>query len=132
MARRPCAQCGLRRAERFFVSERGHTCTDCQRKNRRATARRAHIARTYGLTERDHQRLLDLQGGACAICGGVRPYQLAVDHCHTTGRVRGLLCKRCNKLLRDVRDSRKLLRVAAEYLTTTPAEILQIKARATR
>lgn len=130
MKRRPCAQCERNRAERFFVSPRGKVCADCQRQNRRATARRSHVERTYGLTAEQHQRLLEFQGGACAICQGTRPYQLAVDHDHDTGRVRGLLCKRCNRLLRDVRDNRATLRGAVEYLVLPPAVQLAIEARA--
>lgn len=112
------------------MSARGKVCLDCQRKNRRATARRTHVARTYGLSQADHARLLEFQGGVCAICGGTRPYQLAVDHDHDTGRVRGLLCKRCNRLLRDVRDDVSLLAGAAAYLHHPPVVTLGIEARA--
>ena len=129
MTRRPCASCERNRAERFFVSERGRICVDCQRAKRRQSARRRHVEQTYGLTEADHDTLLDHQDGACAICRGQRTYALNVDHNHSTGAVRGLLCRRCNKLLRDVRDNPAVLRAAAVYLEWPPAKVIGIEAR---
>lgn len=56
--------------------------------------------KNYGIGIEDYDRMLDSQGGKCAICGADRPGKahknFAVDHCHATGRVRGLLCVRCN------------------------------------
>ena len=126
--RRPCKKCGLNRAERFFTSPRGNTCADCRRKTQRDSTHANRILNTYGLTPGDYQRLLEYQGGACAICRGTRSYRLNVDHCHRTGKVRGLLCRRCNKLLRDVRDDTTTLRGAAVYLFTPPADELGIVA----
>lgn len=72
---------------------------------------------TFGITESDYAAMLAAQSGACAICkakqrGGRR---LAVDHCHTTGMVRALLCDLCNKGIGMFRDSPDLLRRAMEY-----------------
>ena len=54
----------------------------------------------YGITGDDYARMLAEQGGGCAICGakspGKRARYFAVDHCHVTGTVRGLLCIKCN------------------------------------
>lgn len=52
--------------------------------------------RRYGLEPEDHAALLSSQGGACALCGDSPHYDLYVDHDHETGRVRSLLCARCN------------------------------------
>ena len=124
MSRRPCSDCGRNRAPRFFVSERGRVCTDCQRKRRSNATHARRIEQTYGLTIEQYDALLAAQGGRCAICVGERRYRLNVDHDHATGLVRGLLCRRCNKLLRDVRDDRVVLGMAARYLHETPAERL--------
>jgi len=55
---------------------------------------------TYGLRPGEYQMMLEKQDGRCAICGN-KPVtiRLAVDHDHQTGRVRGLLCRRCNRAL---------------------------------
>lgn len=53
----------------------------------------------------------------CAICGTTRDYQaLGVDHCHTTMKLRGLLCSNCNTGLGQFQDNPTLLRLAADYL----------------
>ena len=72
-----------------------------------------------GLTLEEYDQLLSSQGGVCAICktppkpGGRR---LNVDHDHKTGKVRGLLCHRCNRALPWMSDSSDRLRAAADYL----------------
>ncbi|AZV02150.1 putative endonuclease VII [Pectobacterium phage Arno162] len=72
-----------------------------------------------------YEAMLARQGGVCAICGNLeKAYdtrykvlrRLAVDHCHTTGVVRGLLCSACNIGIGKMRDSPELLRKAADYL----------------
>jgi hypothetical protein len=50
----------------------------------------------------------------CVICGDTGP--LVVDHCHTTGAVRGMLCNHCNRGLGHFRDDPMLLEFAAQYL----------------
>lgn len=74
----------------------------------------------YGLTPEQYAEMLEEQGGVCAICGtdewpgkGNRPH---VDHDHSTGRVRGILCSHCNHGLGKFRDDPERLRAAAEYL----------------
>lgn len=129
MSRRPCKDCGKNRAPKFFKTLAGTVCVDCQKRKRSASTHARRIELTYGLSAADYQRLLAFQGGACAGCKGVRKYRLNVDHDHATGLVRGLLCRRCNKLLRDVRDSIDVLAGAIDYLRTPPAQLLGIEAR---
>ena len=83
----------------------------------RPSSRSGQLMRTYGIDEVQYDELLDQQGGGCAICGS-RPNgkRLAVDHCHDTGRVRGLLCSNCNLGLGNFQDSKGLLRKAYHYL----------------
>jgi len=67
--------------------------------------------RLYGMSE---DQIAAFQNGArCAIC---RDAATVVDHCHTSGTVRGFLCQLCNKSLGAMRDSPKILRAAADYL----------------
>lgn len=87
--------------------------------------RRWNIKKLYGITVEEYDELLKKQGKVCAICGDDEPlvhgrtgkqFRLAVDHCHTTGRVRGLLCQKCNRAIGLLRDNIDLLRKAADYL----------------
>lgn len=60
------------------------------------------LKRNYGIDEAEYQRMFDAQGGRCGICGGDKSFgngKLHVDHCHRTGRVRKLLCVKCNMAL---------------------------------
>lgn len=87
----------------------------------RVYAKRAKLKKCYKLTLDDFEIMLAAQGGRCAICGGTEPggptnLSFCVDHCHTTGRVRGLLCFSCNQGLGHFKDNVDLLANAAEYL----------------
>ncbi len=81
--------------------------------------RASNLKHSFGLTVDEYDRLLEVQGGLCAICGkkcstGKR---LSVDHDHDTGRVRGLLCMKCNLIIGHANDSVTLLRAVILYLT---------------
>ena len=83
------------------------------------TYRVAHRLRTvYGMTPEQYDALLEVQDGVCAICGKTpkeNGKRLAVDHCHTQGHVRGLLCVKCNVSLAAF-DHDDLILHAAAYL----------------
>lgn len=68
----------------------------------------------YGLTTEKFEALLEAQGHACAICRHVG--KLNIDHDHATGKVRALLCHKCNAGIGLLNESPELLRVAANYL----------------
>lgn len=76
----------------------------------------------YGLRDAEFKRLLEAQSNSCAVCEfvftteGSKEEAANVDHCHTTGEVRGLLCAKCNKAIGLFKDSPVLLERAAEYL----------------
>lgn len=77
------------------------------------------LRKKFGIDLREYQRLHDLQGGNCALCGQperTRQRRLAIDHCHATHRVRGLLCHHCNTGLGNFMDSPELLKKALTYL----------------
>jgi hypothetical protein len=63
--------------------------------------REAMLKRSYGITQYDYDMLLAAQNGVCRICEKTqrKVKNFHVDHCHKTGRVRGLLCTRCNMAL---------------------------------
>jgi hypothetical protein len=84
----------------------------------RTIEHRSHNLRTYGLTIERYEEMSLAQGGVCAICRGVNVdgKRLHVDHCHTTGVVRGLLCGRCNRGIGNFDDDSDRLMQAAYYL----------------
>lgn len=93
----------------------------------RKTLRAGRLRWKYGLSIAEWDALYWAQDGGCAGCGRAREangHRLAVDHDHKTGRIRGLLCKRCNQLLGKVEDNSTLLRRLANYLET-PKPLLE-------
>jgi Recombination endonuclease VII len=97
------------------VRKSSHYCRECYRL--------AHAIRKAISYEAE----LEAQGGVCAICA--RPpsgkRRLYLDHDHTTGRFRGLLCDRCNRLLGYADDDQRVLAAAIEYLSR-PGRKLQL------
>ena len=88
--------------------------------------RNKDLVRKFGITLEQYDAMLEEQNGVCAICGNKNTVidnrtgkvrMLAVDHCHRSGHVRKLLCQQCNQGLGNFRDSPRLLRAAADYLT---------------
>ncbi|NUQ96740.1 MAG: recombination endonuclease VII [Streptomyces sp.] len=81
---------------------------------RAAAAPAQHLLRKYGLTEVERDELITSQGGVCCIC--LSAPATHVDHCHKTGRVRGVLCFNCNSGLGLLRDDPEAMNRAADYL----------------
>lgn len=76
--------------------------------------------KSFGITLADYNQLLDNQGGVCAVCRkpqrSARNKHLAVDHCHITGKIRGLLCDACNRAIGLLGDDPQTLHSAIQYL----------------
>jgi len=72
------------------------------------------LRQQYDLDAETNAALLAAQQGLCAVCRVRKP--TCVDHCHGTGRVRGLLCRPCNSGLGQFRDEPRLLLAAAKYV----------------
>jgi len=78
-----------------------------------------NIKHGYGLTKEQYNEMFVSQQGCCAICGRHQSSfkrRLHVDHCHTTNKIRGLLCASCNSALGKLQDSTDVLRSAISYL----------------
>ncbi|MFF5551809.1 endonuclease VII domain-containing protein [Streptomyces olivaceoviridis] len=84
---------------------------------RAVQGRELHLKRQYGLTEAERDELVTAQGGVCCICLSAPPAH--VDHCHETGRVRGVLCFSCNAALGQFKDRPDVIRRAAVYVEGT-------------
>jgi recombination endonuclease VII len=84
--------------------------------------RNRHIISTYGITLAQYDEMAVKQGGVCAICGrapnGTNHVErsLVIDHCHDTGKIRGLLCNNCNSGMGMIGDSVEHLEAAIAYL----------------
>ena len=77
------------------------------------------IRRQYGITLAEYDQMLRDQDNKCAICGNedeVEGRRLAIDHCHDSGKVRGLLCGKCNRGIGLFYDNKELLEKAISYL----------------
>lgn len=111
-------------------SGRGVKCGNRHRANRRASDarrqrklppdayRRKMLRRQYGLSPEQYADMLAFQGGGCAICFAPQsgPRALSVDHDHSTGHVRGILCRACNTALGFLNDDPARLWAAIAYL----------------
>ena len=132
---RNCAKCGLE-FEPIATVGRGYcyckACCSSKRKmdwknnkdHIREVNRRSHIKTKYGLSYEEYQSLILKQDGKCAICGtkeGTRrsAKSLAIDHCHDTGQIRGLLCQPCNTVLGMFKDDIDLFNKAIKYLQSS-------------
>ena len=87
------------------------------------------LKRDFGISIDQYNQMLASQGGLCAVCKKPEYYKhqsgktksLSVDHCHTTGKVRGLLCGDCNRAIGLLNDSIDLLLDAATYIQRNKA-----------
>jgi hypothetical protein len=102
-----CTECGVN--PKVFKSS---LCKGCGTNYRRL--------RAYGILKLDYDNILANQNGVCAICGtdhpGGRGNTFHVDHDHDTGKVRALLCSKCNNGIGQFNDNPELLEAAAAYL----------------
>ena len=78
--------------------------------------REERLKQVYGLSLQDYEAMVAQQGGVCRICKTKPVRPLFVDHCHASGRVRGLLCHPCNAALGFMRDDPVIAAAATEYL----------------
>lgn len=125
-----CSTChDLLPVSRFGKKMRGSvlyrsSCKECLNKKRAEHALRTTLAK-FDLTPETYEALLSQQDYKCAICGsadkGTRPTGkprklFSIDHCHRTGKARGLLCNKCNLGLGNFNDDLRLLDAATGYL----------------
>lgn len=128
-----CRICGAAKStDEFYVSSKAKDglraeCKGCEsnyqfhrRKNRPEVRRRSDLKRVYGISLEEYDAALALQGKKCGCCGltieSSRPRQFAVDHCHQTGKNRGILCADCNMAIGLLGDNLEGLEDAVQYL----------------
>lgn len=141
-----CTHCKLEKPVSDFYPRKDRpgkfiaNCKDCSKYNNYRYRNKAHRKKyassyyqenkekirlkKYGLKTEDYEVKLKLQNGKCAICKKHKNIKLFVDHDHTTGAVRGLLCSNCNLLLGHAIDSKEILISSVEYLSKYEKENL--------
>jgi hypothetical protein len=112
-----CRACEAARAKAYRAADKDRVA---------AINRRSLLKTRYGMTEKVFSMLLAAQDSCCAICGtsdpGGRGDGFVVDHCHSTGKIRGLLCTKCNTGLGQFKDDPDVLAKAIKYLKDGGAE----------
>lgn len=112
-AEKLCSICNILKNGSEFYKKFGeasglyHCCKVCEKEQT--------LIRKYGITRAEWHEMASQQCGRCLICGRI-PQRLVVDHCHKTGRVRGLLCGKCNRGIGLLNDSVEILASATTYL----------------
>ena len=101
------------------------------KEKQRLHAMNGNLKANYGITLEVYEQIYEAQGGGCAICGvsmtllAAGPAErLCVDHCHSTGQIRGLLCKPCNTALGALSDDTLRLQKAIRYLNGSNADLV--------
>jgi len=107
---RPCSTCGVVKDRDGYWPVKG-----CRDGHQLQCKRCKHMWTKYGINSAEYDLMLAEQGSLCAICEKVMESP-NIDHCHETGKVRGLLCGPCNRGIGLLQDEPKLLRSAALYL----------------
>lgn len=121
-----CPTCGDEKAKTEFgvrvkaKDGRRAQCKQC----RTDLERPGNIKRKYGISIEEYNAMYETQKGRCACCGQSetavhwkgKKRQLAIDHNHATGRVRQLICHRCNIILGLAKEDPELLKQTADYI----------------
>lgn len=129
---RTCTKCYEEKDTTEFYRKKGakdgisRQCKECNGAHHKADKAKNPDAHTnrwlkykYGITIEVFKVMLEEQGGSCAICGDTPDYRLCVDHRHDTGKVRGLLCRSCNKAIGQLGDTPESVLKAYNYLKET-------------
>lgn len=135
---RQCTKCGEYKTWDNFSYKRpkerkpGYQprCKQCCAEDTRAwniknksTARDRYLQRRYGITEAEYSARLVAQNNCCILCGTEFNHEAwgadspVVDHCHTNGNIRGILCNECNRGLGYFHDNKDALMNAVKYLS---------------
>jgi hypothetical protein len=115
-----CSTCGKPLGKRYTEKNKSLICKDCVKesvkkiKGRKEWQKEYDLQRAYGISTEQYNKMAK---HGCAICGDTKS-KLCVDHCHSTGRVRGILCTTCNTGLGMFKDNKQVLEKAIAYLSS--------------
>jgi hypothetical protein len=112
-----------RHKAKILIERKRRWDTDPAWQARQLELKRDSLLRTrYGISRSEYHAMLEAQGGGCGICGTKEPGNgkgdkyFDVDHCHTTGKVRALLCRNCNVTVGVIEKKSALIKLIHEYL----------------
>ncbi len=108
---KPCRKCGGE-VPAFRVRGKDYICDPCQTEKHNEW----RYPKMYGISYETYKEMVEVRAGHCDICKRIPAGKLHVDHDHTTGVVRGLLCGTCNRGIGSLGDSIELLASAMRYL----------------
>lgn len=130
-----CKKCKIEKKESEFYFQKGmkdglkSNCKDCYYndvkiykkiyyQNNKIKIKDRDLKRNYNISLEDYNFLLKEQNNKCFVCKSqeVDKKSLAVDHCHKTGKIRSLLCRRCNTILGLVEENSNLLDLLKQYI----------------
>jgi len=114
-----CKECRRKYRRRKECHKANNECSKRWRKANPEKVRRQQLKYSYGLTIEEYNQMFEQQKGCCAICGRHQSelkLTLGVDHNHTTGEIRKLLCRGCNSGIGHFNDDIELLLKAVNYL----------------
>lgn len=115
LTRGRCRSCyqKYRRSPEFELV--GYSSKNLSHEDRRNEIRRANIRRLYGIELEEYERRFKEANGRCQLCG-CEAKRLVLEHCHKTGRVRGIVCNPCNQFLERVDNAPEVLQRLEMYL----------------
>ena len=127
---RVCIKCSAEKENNSinFVSDKNgikNICRSCDASRRSVNykdnikrEKNYRLKKEYGISIEEYDERLKKQNGCCAIClKQPSKKRLAVDHSHSTGKIRGLLCSNCNTAIGKFKDDKSLLAKAIDYLS---------------
>lgn len=123
-----CKPCGVINSRQYRAKNPSLEKNRYQRDRR--VVRERHLLRKYGVCLSSYELMFESQEGACAICRKTQKRSFDVDHCHATGKVRGLLCSNCNRMIGHAGDRIAILQEAAAYLAKFVPEVAAAFVRA--
>ncbi len=113
-----CRCCSVRKVFSEFSDHRG--CVNGKSRQCKACSRKKTMERRYGIGFEEYQSIYEKQFGKCLICSseksGGKDKKMCLDHCHETGKIRGLLCFNCNTGLGLFSEQIDIMERAALYL----------------
>jgi hypothetical protein len=115
-----CRECSSKKRDAREIKKYGSE--EAMREHRRLKSRKTNLKKHYGLEWDEYLQMIEDQGHQCSICGCdlkiIKGHRLTacVDHCHKSGKIRGILCNSCNAGIGQLQDDPALVQSALNYL----------------